>query len=331
MISRNSYELLARSSSACAKPALVDVSYILHRRVSPLAASKSCETVLKMPDTPTSDPVELQRSRSFRSEKASSMLFARAKLVDVDIIRPKSIEFVTFQNLPPPDAFSSRDDSVEQAQHHFVASVEPCYPVLVDASSVSSCEQRAETEDDVQDIDLVYQDTLSSTSLEEQLISDDQLLFEFVNDDDGLPDPLDDVSAEDDLAEGIQVQSGWQSTLDYVFQTHVLSRISERSCGSTCDSASRQDNTMSDVSSSFKADAVDAAVDDMADALYHLPPPPLFDADEADATPVNETVRLVPDSFPAPDDSEPDAEDFPSPPSSIDNLPDETYSDDSSS
>ena len=277
VVSRDSYDLLTDSGSAGsanAKPAVVDVSYILHRRVSPLAASKSYETVLKTPETPTGEPVELQRSRSFRSEKASSsMLYARAKLVDVDIIRPKSIEFVTFQNLPPPDAFSSRDDSVEQARHHFVASVEPCYPVVVDASSASSCEQRAETEDDVQDIDLVYQDTLSSTSLEEQLISDDQLLFEFVNDDDGLPDPLDDVSAQDDPIAAAEAQSGWQSTLDYVFQTHVLSRISERSCGSTCDSASRQDNTMSDVSSSFKADAIDAdAINDAINAAAAASP-----------------------------------------------------------
>jgi len=338
-------------SGEVSKVSKVDVSYILHRRVSPLAASKSYETVLTPPDV-----AELQRSRSFRSEKSvTSMLYARARLVDVvDIVRPKSIEFVTFQNLPPPDAFSSRDDSVVVGEVVVVKEEEElcCYPVVVEASvtSMSSGGQRAETEDDVQDMDLVYQDTLSSTSLEEQLISDDHhLLMEFVNDDDGLPDPLDDIYDDDDDDDDVDVDDDDddddderdQSKLDYVFQTHVLSRISERSCGST----SCQDNTMSDVSSSFKIDANDVH-DDVRDALYHhLPPPPLFDAD---ATPVNETLPDGDDLLlqlplpvplllpPAPQqeeepEEEPEVDDFPSPPSSIDNLPDDIYSGDSSS
>lgn len=433
-----------------------EVPYILHRRLqTSMISSKSCETVIRAEDGGCADgdaaagesiefgadaessSFHIQRSRSFRSLREKTYrekphaLYARARLVEIDLnvidpqpaqhkslFRPKSIEFVSFQNLPPPDAFSSRDDTVDPAVvepdpplvHQFVSShftsavVEPCFPVVVDVdkeereemakssalshkeddvdddddgddddkmcSLMSQTEEEAiltatssvsigrpiedqasaishvpaETEDDdaltaddVRDVDFVYQDTLSSTSLEEHLISEDQI-FEFVNEDDGLPDP-------DSIQEGIYDR---MAGMEYVFQAHVLSRISEHSCDSklsSCtdeggcgDALQEQNNTMSDVSSSFKAsEAVEVALAPVADAkedaagldyvdtspmsLCCLPPPPLFE----ETTPVNETVVFDPPPYPTMTDE------FPSPPSSIDNLPDEeSYSDSSS-
>lgn len=439
-----------------------EVPYILHRRLqTSMISSKSCETVIRPEDggcaggdAAAGESIEfgadaegssfhIQRSRSFRSLREKTYrekphaLYARARLVEIDLnvidpqpaqhkslFRPKSIEFVSFQNLPPPDAFSSRDDTVDPAvvaadppfdlefvpSHFTSAIVEPCFPVVVDVdkeeqevaklsarsrkdddvndddgcddndddddekmcSLMSQTEEEAiltatssvsigrpiedqasaishvpaETEDDdaltaddVRDVDFVYQDTLSSTSLEEHLISEDQI-FEFVNEDDGLPDP-------DSIREGIYDR---MAGMEYVFQAHVLSRISEHSCDSklsSCtdeggcgDALQEQNNTMSDVSSSFKAsEAVEVAVavaaepgakDDAAGldyvdtspmSLCCLPPPPLFE----ETTPVNETVVFDPPPYPTMTDE------FPSPPSSIDNLPDEeSYSDSSS-
>ena len=440
-----------------------EVPYILHRRLqTSKISSKSCETVIRLEDAggmgiagmslreeasadADSFSFHFQRSRSFRSLREKTYrekphaLFARARLVEIDLnvidpqppaskslFRPKSIEFVSFQNLPPPDAFSSRDDTVdpvlvdanpvlvdvEFVPSHFTSTAaEPSFPLVVDvdkeeeletsadeaeeekmcslmsqaeedeevavtATSSVSIEQPVEdqesaisylpaeteddealTADDVRDVDFVYQDTLSSTSLEEHLISEDQI-FEFVNEEDGLPHP-------DNLQQGIESIYDRMASIEYVFQAHVLSRISEHSCdsklssgtddGGCVDVLQEQNNTMSDVSSSFKAseaaanaqvdaqveevkvDAqVDAqveqfpdeeeeaqvVVDDSAMPLCCLPPPPSFE----ETTPVNETVIFYPPPYPMTMMDE-----FPSPPSSIDNLPDEeSYSDSSS-
>lgn len=461
-----------------------EVPYILHRRLqTSMITSKSCETVIRAEDggcasgdsaagesiefgaDAEDSPFHIQRSRSFRSLREKTYrekphaLYARARLVEIDLnvidpqpaptkslFRPKSIEFVSFQNLPPPDAFSSRDDTVdpmavaddppfdlEFVPSHFTsAAVELCFPVVVhvdkaqhlerdndekpfahsdvddddddDDDDISSCidkkkeehvvdreegdddeeeekmcslmsqteeeeeailtatssvsierpiedqasaishipteDDDALTADDVRDVDFVYQDTLSSTSLEEHLISEDQI-FEFVNEDDGLPDP-------DSIHQGIYDR---MAGMEYVFQAHVLSRISEHSCdsklssgtddGGCGDALQEQNNTMSDVSSSFKAseaaEMIAAVVEDPvatgvvsdgsgdletnAMPLCYLPPPPLFE----ETTPVNETVIFDPPPYPTMMDE------FPSPPSSIDNLPDEeSYSDSSS-
>ena len=457
-ISRDSYELLSESEPIFFSPDRFtkdeEVPYILHRRLqTSMISSKSCETVIRYEDgsnaysaaageeadsSADAESFHIQRSRSFRSLREKTYrerphaLFARARLVEIDLnvidpqpalhksslFRPKSIEFVSFQNLPPPDAFSSRDDTVDPAvvvaatttttasadssgdveffpSHFTSTAVEPCFPVVVDvdresqeakevsgneseddddedkmcslmsqteeeivvtatssisierlvedqASALSFGHLPAETEDDealtaddVRDVDFVYQDTLSSTSLEEHLISEDQI-FEFVNEEDGLPDP-------DSLHEGIYDRV---ASVEYVFQAHVLSRISEHSCDSklsSCtddggcgDALQEQNNTMSDVSSSFKASEAaaaaaaaaaataveEAAVDTAAMPLCCLPPPPSFE----ETTPVNETVVFDPPPYPTTMMDE-----FPSPPSSIDNLPDEeSYSDSSS-
>uniref|UniRef100_A0A0P5K0I7 Moesin/ezrin/radixin homolog 1 n=1 Tax=Daphnia magna TaxID=35525 RepID=A0A0P5K0I7_9CRUS len=413
-----------------------EVPYILHRRLqTSMISSKSCETVIRLEDVGGIEASEIiqmeeasadadgcsfhfQRSRSFRSLREKTYrekphaLFARARLVEIDLnitdpqpvsykslFRPKSIEFVSFQNLPPPDAFSSRDDTVgpvladvnpladlEFVPSHFTATAtEPSFPIVVDvdkeeereasaneddeadekmcslmsqpekeeiiATATSSVsleypvedqesvisylpaeteDDEALTADDVRDVDFVYQDTLSSTSLEEHLISEDQI-FEFVNEEDGLPDP-------DHRQLGTEGIYDRMASMEYVFQAHVLSRISEHSCDSKLSSDTddggcedvlhEQNNTMSDVSSSFKAS--EAAVveaeakvvsDDAAMPLCYLPPPPSFE----ETTPVNETVIFYPPPYSTMTDE------FPSPPSSIDNLPDEeSYSDSSS-
>lgn len=435
-----------------------EVPYILHRRLqTSKISSKSCETVIRLEDaggigglgglglreeaSADADSVSFhfQRSRSFRSLREKTYrekphaLFARARLVEIDLnvidpqppaikslFRPKSIEFVSFQNLPPPDAFSSRDDTVdpvlvdaanpllvdvEFVPSHFTSTAaEPSFPLVVDvdkeeehetsadeddeaeeekmcslmsqveedeevavtATSSVSIEHPVEdqesaisylpaeteddealTADDVRDVDFVYQDTLSSTSLEEHLISEDQI-FEFVNEEDGLPHP-------DNHQQGIESIYDRMASIEYVFQAHVLSRISEHSCdsklssddGGCVDVHQEQNNTMSDVSSSFKASEAAAAanvqvdeakvdaqveeaaaagqdvlVDDSTMPLCCLPPPPSFE----ETTPVNETVIFYPPPYPMTMMDE-----FPSPPSSIDNLPDEeSYSDSSS-
>lgn len=448
VISRDSYELLSDSDSIFVSPerftslaakSEAEVPYLLHRRVqTTLASSKSYETVILRSSedvihaetVPGADGtgVLFQRSRSFRSLREKTYrerpaLFARARLVDIDLdfvvntdvapapslFRPKSIEFVSYQNLPPPDAFSSRDDTIDPVNdtadvQHFISShltwsaaagIEPpSFPVVVDVdaqgrlfvedmdevdeekmcslmsgdveeddelaedeilsavSSVSSGEEppidaddedrasapeddEALTADDVRDVDFIYQpDTLSNTTSldgeeeerEERLVSEDLQLFgEFVNEEDGLPDPDSHNSPLDFPEEPVPPDYD-----DYIFQAHVLSRISERS---SCDSklsfpeeedgergnrsrAQQQDDTMSDVSSSFKGPS-DAPIP-------VCPPPPIAD----ESTPVNESVPFQedppPPSFPCDDQ-------FPSPPSSID-LPDddpELYSDSS--
>ena len=466
-----------------------DVSYILHRRVqSNLAASKSCEVVAiaggigggsnedqhhAEESCSFYDSVEMsvQRSRSFRSLREKTYrerpaLYARARLMEIDIdlnvidpppaacsrtslVRPKSIEFVSFQDLPPPDAFSCRDDTVDASSSSggvspisFAAQVtnaadasppndpahvqfvpvvaEPCFPVFVDVHQVSDSLNRIEdsgteqqeqeekknvdeddeddddkmcslsqddeeeeevadvevegftvtssvsvdapledeasaishqphteeddealTADDVQDDADVCQDTLSSTSdLEEQLVSEDHL-FEFVNDDDGLPDPESPLSGEHELhgIYDITVQQQQQQEMEFVFEAHVLSRISERSSDSKLSSkgavdeegasrlAFQQDDTMSDVSSMagrVEDDPVKENPTIAVAASLTLPPPPPVSFFE-EATPVNEAVTFVPSSHQVVMDE------FPSPPSSIDNLPDdECYSDSSS-
>ena len=424
-----------------------EVPYIRHRRLqTTMISSKSCETVIRLEDSggigignmslreetsadADSISFHFQRSRSFRSLREKTYrekphaLFARARLVEIDLnvidpqpvahkslFRPKSIEFVSFQNLPPPDAFSSRDDTVdplpidanshvdvEFVPSHFTATAaEPSFPLVVDVDKEEELEASADddeaeeedkmcslmsqveedeevivtatssvsikhpvedqesaisylpaeteddealTADDVRDVDFVYQDTLSSTSLEEHLISEDQI-FEFVNEEDGLPDP-------DNLQQGIEGIYDRMASIEYVFQAHVLSRISEHSCdsklssgtddGGCVDVLQEQNNTMSDVSSSFKgSEAANAnaqveealveeaqdVVDDSVMPLCCLPPPPSFE----ETTPVNETVIFYPPPYPMTMMDE-----FPSPPSSIDNLPDEeSYSDSSS-
>lgn len=499
-VSRDSYELLSDSDPIFMSPhhhtRPDEVPYLLHRRLAAsLVASKSCDTVIHGDSVGQcalgQDEAErFRRSRSFRSlrektyRERPSALFARARLVEIDLsvidpeheqapsaaasgsarslVRPKSIEFVAFQNLPPPDAFSSRDDTLDPASDndddtardepdsqaipsdprefvpsHFTSNAEPSYPVVVrvsdDGAKATAClrpageddvrlqhealehdaedddkmcslmsqdeeelpvtatssvsigreqgivdddlslvsrpveteDDEALTADDVRDVDLVYQDTLSSTSLEEQLLSEDQI-FEFVNEDDGLPDP-DSVHRQGfygaDVA-GLGALGG----IEYVFQTHVLSRISERS-GDSRDSSDNEDaerernNTMSDVSSSFKAPEDRGGDDDDDDGrrtpltddasesdsepsrFVQRPVPPVAEPDPSDiepttdaddcclppppsfdeATPVNEMVPFDPPLDPSVMD------DFPSPPSSIDNLPEEDdYSDSSS-
>lgn len=445
-----------------------EVPYILHRRLqnpATMLSSKSCETVIRpeggdcrdesrgeeelLSGRQASDSARgghFVRSRSFRSlrEKAyrdceKPALFARTRLVDIDLtdvspierslFRPKSIEFVSFQNLPPPDAFSSRDDTitdlplppdlpcsgnsprpmeVEFVPAHFTSAVvEPCFPVMVDvdtegrlcaeegeeeermcslmspeegeegederdeveeedeeeeivtaASSVreedraSAISHNPETEedealtaDDVRDVDFVYHDTLSNTSLEEQLVSEsEEQIYDFVNEDDGLPDPNDRSFLDEELECG-DIGDGEEGEeegpvvpeYDYIFQAHVLSRISERS---SCDSKlslepdeegdvgkghqlrgpAVQDNTMSDVSTSWKGsdDGLPAAPS---------PVPPAFD----ESTPVNESVPFDPPPPPAFESESPVMDEFPSPPSSIENFADEEFYPDRSS
>ena len=434
-----------------------DVSYILHRRLqtTTMIASKSCETVIRHEGDRNEEVGRAEellvgrqsgegvqggnfvRSRSFRSlrEKAyreaeRPALFARARLVDIDfmdevvdrsLFRPKSIEYVSFQNLPPPDAFSSRDDTadlpeptpvcsssplrridVEFVPSHFTSTVgEPSFPVVVDvdsegrlfvedgedeermcslmspeeggemdeegeeeivtaASSVreedraSALSHNPETEedealtaDDVRDVDFVYQDTLSNTSLEEHLASESENpIYDYVNEDDGLPDPNDDSPLDEECGVIIgdeEEEEPDAQDYDYIFQAHVLSRISERS---SCDSKLSldpdeegagkglkgpvvvRDNTISDVSASLKGS------DDGMDALWvaaAAAAPPAFDPD---STPVNESILFDPPPPPAFEADSPVLvmDEFPSPPSSIDNLADEeSYPDRSSS
>ena len=457
------------------------------------------------------DSVEMsvQRSRSFRSLREKTYrerpaLYARARLMEIDIdlnvidpppaassktslVRPKSIEFVSFQHLPPPDAFSCRDDTVDASvasssgpsPTSFAASArdvspihapsvdvefvpshstsalsfQPSFPVVVDVHEVSDEAQNqikvadiasetdvteeqeqedkkqvgsdgeeedkegddddkmcslsldeeerkdnfeedeeeeeeeekqvaevegftvtssvsvdapledeasasshqphtdedddeAFTADDVQDVADICQDTLSSTSdLEEQLVSDEHL-FEFVNDDDGLPDPDSHLDEQEIGIYDVSNQLQQQEDTEFVFEAHVLSRISERSSDSrlsleaddledgACEAAAgrrplKQDDTMSDVSSSFKGSDMAGRPEDepqpVAALTLPLPPPALPVSSFEEATPVNEAVTLVPPPHQVMMDE------FPSPPSSIDNLPDdECYSDSSS-
>ena len=476
------------------------VPYILHRRLdTSRMASKSCETMRTddvaaarighgcgdigvggaTADGASSSFHMVQRSRSFRSLREKTYprdkphaLFARARLVEIDLnvidpqpsttslFRPKSIEFVSYQHLPPPDAFSSRDDTLDPAvvvvanvvnddenpafdlefvPSHYTSDARPSFPVVVDvdkenSDKIESCnassretsqeeaqvcgrreaaqqsvkldddkqtdsgqigdqqeqeeeeeeeedkmcslmsqteeeeailtatssvsiqrpveteEDEALTADDVRDVDLIYQDTLSSTSLEEHLLSEDQI-FEFVNEEDGLPDPDAVRGGGGSVYDRVPAAS-----VEYVFQAHVLSRISERSCDSKLSSCTddggaggaqhERNNTMSDVSSSFKASEIDGQVDIESHSPPPLPagsdsgsgsppmqepylpspppPPPLFE----ETTPVNETVVFDPPPYPASTTTD----EFPSPPSSIDmNLAEEeSYSDSSS-
>lgn len=443
-VSRDSYELLSDSDSIFVSPDrnLVPrkeevVPYLLHRRLQTgLASSKSCETVIRSAEyepastlliTNDEDAV-VHRSRSFRClrEKAyreKPALFARTRLVEIDLdvqqgsslFRPKSIEFVSFQDLPPPDAFSSQDDTVGPVDVNECVPPPPCtlsptaiepppFPPVVDvdrqgrlcieadedeeermcsimspeeevltaASSMSSADRPVEDEDhasapeeveedealtadDIRDVeDFVYQpDTLSShTSLldeeDEHLVSEELKLFaQYVNDDDGLPEPERAGSPLEDVLEDVD-EPVLPDYDDYIFQAHVLSRISERS---SCDSKlsferddsegqgeRARDNTMSDVSSSIKGS------DPLADPPLPPPPPESFSPCQPppppppiphfdETTPVNESVPF--DSLPyqvyIPSSNSVAEERFPSPPSSIDNLPDEeSYSDSSS-
>ena len=367
--SRDSYDLLSDSDPMFCTPNDDDefaderqVSYVLHRRH--FDVSKSCEDL-----GVARGASDVKRSLSFRFSRdgIGQKLFARTSLhmdlndlVCKQLVRPKSIDFVSFQDLPPPDAFSSRDDTVESDDPQFDLvmshSALPSYPVRMELcelsqqetalSELSDSEASSDTSNEVheseeltdaaQNAELIYQDTLSSTSLEEQVVSEDPLL-DFVNDDDGLPDPLDDSDGFDDFP------PHWppSSVAHYGFPARVLSRISERDDSRM--TQSEADNTMSDVSTSLKADPLD---DDQTILPACLPPPPLFD----ETTPVNEMPAPFPrsgsveesdvDAYIDPplddeldlnrvryidEDEEDDADfeqGFPSPPSSIlDNIP----------
>ena len=375
-----------------------DVPYVLHRRqMKPsIEGSKSCENLSVFLRT------QLVRSRSFRCARdqtdGCSTLYARARPMAVaghqadavaacqqQLVRPKSIEFVSFQQLPPPDAFSSRDDTLDdtldddslhqqQQQHIYLArssAAGASFAIVVDVKRASlesvadathsdqgdqgdneqddndndgddltqvtdggqnACQNALREADADADVDAVYQDTLSSTSLEELINSDqdaDQALFDdFVNDDDGLPDPHDD-SDDDEVNDDDDDDDDYEAAFAFPwpppsFPTRVLSRISEHEDSSSRAAAtlsstvatrrgeSDNENTMSDVSSSLRADGLVAADD------VYLPPLPLDDV-----TPVNEFAPPPPPPPPPPlssflelDEAADDGE-FPSPPSSI--------------